>query len=74
VQTRWVTFPDEYRASCENRDGASWLQVDRTSSSDPRPAVEGLLSDTWGLHTFDVNLALGNLVQIVRAEARAYTR
>jgi hypothetical protein len=74
VQTRWVTFPDEYRASCQDRDGASWLQVDRTSSTDSRPAVEALLGDTWGLHTFDVNLALGNLVRIVRAESRAYAR
>jgi hypothetical protein len=72
VSTRWVDFPDEYRASCQDRDGASWLQIDRTSSTDPRPAVEALLPDTWGLHTFDVNLALGNLVRIVGAQARAF--
>ena len=74
VRTPWVTYPDEYRASCEDRDGAIWLQVDRISTTDPRPAVQASLPQTWGLHTFDVNLALGNLVRIVAAEGRAYRR
>jgi hypothetical protein len=74
VATRWVTYPDEYRASCQSRDGASWLQVDPTSTTDPRPPVQASLPDTWGLHTFDINLALGNLVRIVGAEARSYSR
>jgi hypothetical protein len=30
------------------------------------------LGPTWGLHLVDVNIALGDLVALVRAEAAAY--
>jgi hypothetical protein len=73
VTTRWVTYPGEYRAACEHRDGASWLQVNR-NSSDWRPAVYASLGQTWGLHVYDINLALGNLVDIVGKQARTYAR
>jgi hypothetical protein len=29
---------------------------------------------TWGLHLVDVNIALGDLVDVARAEGAAYTR
>jgi len=29
---------------------------------------------TWGLHLVDANIALGNLIAIVKAEATAYAR
>jgi hypothetical protein len=28
----------------------------------------------WGLHLYDVNLALGNLVEVARRQAKAYAR
>jgi hypothetical protein len=31
------------------------------------------LGPTWGLHLYDGNIALGNLVDIVQSEANAYT-
>jgi hypothetical protein len=30
------------------------------------------LGPTWGLHLDDVNLALGNLVSLVKSQAKAY--
>ena len=33
----------------------------------------GVVQPHWGLHLVDVNLAIGNLVDIVAAEAKAYT-
>ncbi|HZZ95479.1 MAG TPA: DUF3089 domain-containing protein [Jatrophihabitantaceae bacterium] len=73
VSTRWVTYPGEYRASCEHQSGASWLQINR-DATDWRPAVYASLGQTWGLHVYDINLALGNLVDIVGKQARAYAR
>ena len=39
---------------------------------DRRPVVADRLGPTWGLHVYDVNLALGNLAELVRREIRAY--
>jgi hypothetical protein len=69
VSTTWVTFPGLYQATCEHRDGASWLQVS-AAAGDPRPTVTETSGPTWGLHTWDVNLALGNLLaDVAGAEA-----
>ena len=74
VRTPWVSFPDLYEASCEYSDGASWLQVSTmTTSHDRRPIVEPVLGPRWGLHLVDVNIALGNLVTLVRDQERAYS-
>lgn len=73
--TPWVAFPSEYTARCRSIGGASWLQVDAHSrSSDRRPIVAQVQGPRWGLHVDDVNLALGNLVQLVGTEAAAYRR
>ena len=73
VTTPWVTYPDLYTAQCESAGGATWLQVhDIGTTADPRPRVTQALGPTWGLHLDDVNLALGNLVQIVSQEEAAY--
>jgi hypothetical protein len=75
VTTPWVTYPGEYAAHCQSAGGATWLQVDRvTGSEDGRPLVRDLLGPAWGLHLVDVNLALGNLVRLVRDQASAYRR
>jgi hypothetical protein len=34
--------------------------------------VNGRVLDSWGLHIVDMNLAMGNLLEIVREEGRAY--
>jgi hypothetical protein len=67
----WVTYPGLYTATCESRDGATWLQI-KARSGDNRPMVQPTLGPTWGLHADDVNLALGNLVDTVKAEEAAY--
>jgi Protein of unknown function (DUF3089) len=71
--TPWVNYPNEYTARCRSAGGATWLQVTPdTSSSDLRPLVTESLGPKWGLHLYDVNLALGNLVSLVAGEASAY--
>ena len=71
--TPWVSYPSEYTARCRSTGGATWLQVTAdTNSSDPRPLVTESLGPKWGLHLYDVNLALGNLVSLVASESAAY--
>jgi pimeloyl-ACP methyl ester carboxylesterase len=73
VATPWVAFPGEYTAHCESSGGATWLQVTRVGgASDRRPALTRGQNGVMGLHVFDVNLALGNLVSLARSEAAAY--
>jgi hypothetical protein len=75
VSTPWVSFPHEYRANCEASGTATWLQVSRIAGAPHRlPSLTRLQDPTLGLHVLDVNIALGNLVQLVRSEAAAYAK
>ena len=71
VNTPWVAFPGRYTGRCESAGNATWLQV-----SAARPGGEALLTriqdPALGLHILDVNIALDNLVKLVRNEAAAY--
>jgi hypothetical protein len=75
VPTPWLAYPGLYTGRCESANGATWLQIDTTDiAGDQRPAVFQTLGPTWGLHLFDVNLALGNLVDLVRQQAAAFAQ
>jgi Protein of unknown function (DUF3089) len=74
VTTPWVTFPREFTGRCETSGNATWLQVSRPGgAADKRPALTRLQEPILGLHILDVNIALGNLVQLAGDEAAAYT-
>ena len=67
AKTPWVELPKLYTAECKSEGGATWLNIDHIAASgDTRPRVRDVLGPTWGLHLFDVNLASGNLVDLVR--------
>lgn len=73
VSTPWVSFPGEYTGTCETSGNATWLQVRHTPGGrDQRPLLADLGDPGFGLHVLDVNIALGNLVALVRDEAAAY--
>jgi hypothetical protein len=73
LPTPWVTEPDLYSGQCRSQGGATWLQVTApVHAGDTREAVAQTLGPTWGLHLVDVNIALGNLVDLTRTEAAAY--
>jgi len=74
VTTPWVAFPGEYTGGCETSGDATWLQVSHAGGPDRRPVLGRLQEPVLGLHVLDVNIALGDLVQLVRAEAAAYRR
>jgi hypothetical protein len=79
VDTPWVSVPGLLTARCATNEHATYLEI--TVHGDPAdPRVDQITGDiggarpapTWGLHLIDVNLAMGNLVDIVSAEAAAY--
>jgi hypothetical protein len=72
--TPWVAYPELYTAHCESSGGANWLQVDTTNiAGDQRPVLSQTLGPTWGLHLADVNIAIGNLVDLVRRQGAAFS-
>jgi DUF3089 family protein len=81
IETPWVSVPGLLTAKCTSNDNASgYLEV--TVNGNPNdPRVDDIVGDigvganvlaNWGLHLVDVNLAMGNLVDIVGQEAKAY--
>jgi hypothetical protein len=75
VRTVWASFPGLYRARCRQAGDATWLQIDDVGGADdPRPRVRPTPTPDWGLHFWDVNLALGNLVELTERQVAAYLR
>jgi Protein of unknown function (DUF3089) len=75
ASTPWVSFPALYTATCKHSGNTTWLQItDIGSHSDKRPRISEADGPLWGYHTYDVNIALGNLVVDVSAEESAYMR
>lgn len=69
--TVWFELRDAYRLRCVNSGGAHVLEATALHGAEvPRPSPDA----TWGLHLLDANIALGNLISIVRAESRAYLK
>jgi len=66
--TPWIEYDGGFSARCVTHDGYHVLQVDRTGKV-PRLSSA---SAPWGLHVDDPNLAMGNLVELVRSEAGSY--
>ena len=82
IETPWVSVPGLLTAKCTSNENASgYLEVTvHGNPSDPR--VDDIVGDigappnvlaNWGLHLIDVNLAMGNLIDIVAHESKVYT-
>lgn len=80
IDTPWVSVPGLLTARCASNDNATYLEVQvHGDPSDPRIdditgdiGAGGNVQANWGLHLIDVNLAMGNLVDIVGRQAKAY--
>jgi Protein of unknown function (DUF3089) len=74
VSTPWVAYPGRYTARCQQRDGASWLNVTKaTGPGDHRPVVTEEGGPIWGYHLYDLPLAQDNLIADVTAAQRTWT-
>ena len=70
--TPYISYPNELTAECKTDGAAGWLQITRTGPAGAIQKLSGSEGPSWGLHDHDVSLALGNLVDLVRAELAAY--
>lgn len=66
--TPWVEYDGGYSARCVTRNGRHILMV----WSNGRVPSLATHDASFGLHVDDLNLAMGNLVQLVRSQAAAY--
>jgi len=81
IDTPWVSVPGLLTAQCSSNEHATYLEVTvHGDPSDPRTddiagdlVAGGQLLLDWGLHLIDVNLAMGNLVDVVTQQARAWS-
>jgi Protein of unknown function (DUF3089) len=82
IATPWVSVPGLLTARCTSNEQATFLEVTvHGNPSDPRTdditgdlAANGQVLANWGLHLIDVNLAMGNLLDIVGQQARAFVK
>jgi hypothetical protein len=79
IDTPFVSVPGLLTAECKSNEFATYLEV--TVHGDPAdPRADDITGDlggvkplaNWGLHLVDVNLAMGNLLQLVDAQSKAY--
>ncbi|RIJ21376.1 DUF3089 domain-containing protein [Henriciella barbarensis] len=80
ISTPYASMPGMLSAECVETDRHTYLAVEVTGDpSDPR--ADDILGDVvvgtdvlrdWGLHTIDINVAMGNLVAIVETQAAAW--
>lgn len=80
ITTPFVSAPGMLTAECLSNQHGSYLAVTvHADPAGPRASdiagdliVNGQVLPEWGLHLIDVNLAIGNLVDIVAQQSKAY--
>jgi hypothetical protein len=70
--TPWAEYPGLYAARCRTEGALTWFGL-TSSPADPRAAARFPAgSPGSGLHLFDVNIALGDLLALVERQSRAW--
>jgi hypothetical protein len=79
IDTPFVAVPGLLSAECASNENANFLKITVNGvPADPRTddiggdLGAGPIAAQWGLHLIDANLAMGNLVDIVGQQAKAY--
>ncbi|MBS0274328.1 MAG: DUF3089 domain-containing protein [Proteobacteria bacterium] len=80
ITTPFVKVPGLLTGECVNNEHGSYLAV--TVHADPKdPRTDDIIGDvmvggkvvpSWGLHLLDMNLTMGNLVDVVSAQSKAW--
>jgi hypothetical protein len=82
VDTPFVSVPGLLTAECKSNEFATYLEI-KVNGDPADPRVDDITGDLgaaakplaqWGLHLVDVNLAMGNLLDLVEAQSKAYAR
>lgn len=77
IETPYAAMPGMLSAECVEADGHTYLAIEVAGDpADPRAddiigdvVVGGEVLADWGLHLIDMNVAMGNLIDIVKAQA-----
>ena len=80
ISTPFVSLPGMLTGECVSNKHGSYLEVTvHGDPKDPRTdnipgdvVIGGQIQADWGLHLIDVNLAMGNLIDIVKQQAKVY--
>ena len=74
VSTPWVTYPDFVEGECTSEGAYTYLALTVLGDpADPRTDdIGGDLTDAWGMHLIDANVAMGDIEALVTSQARAY--
>ena len=74
IDTAFVVVPGLVDGKCVAKDGVNWLEV--TVNADPATPraddISGDLTPEWGLHLVDMNLVMGDMVDLVAAQTDAF--
>src|SRR3954454_10334417 len=71
VSTPWIEATAAFSGQCSTDGGASFLKI---TSNEGTPVPTASPDATWGLHLLDANVAQGDLVNLVKSQAKAYLR
>jgi Protein of unknown function (DUF3089) len=69
TSTAWRAFPGSYRGRCSSAGGADVLSIRSLGGA---PVFRPSPTPGWGLHLIDANIALGQLVGVVRSQGAAW--
>ena len=80
IDTPFVSVPGLLTAQCVEKGAFSYLEITvHGNPADPRAddivgdvMANGQVNASWGLHLIDVNLSMGNLVDIVREQGKTW--
>ncbi len=75
ITTPFVAVPGLVKGRCVREGGFSYLAVEPQPDPGPRADdIPGDLTPEWGLHLIDVNLVMGDVVDLVARQAKAYSQ
>jgi Protein of unknown function (DUF3089) len=74
IDTPFVSVPGLLTAKCATNEHGNYLEVTvHGNPADPRTDdIGGDMTPQWGLHLIDMNLTMGNLLEVVDQQAKAY--
>jgi hypothetical protein len=82
IKTPFVSTPGLVTTQCVRDEGHHYLQIHvNADPKDPRSdkvygdvMTAGKADDTWGMHLADANEAMGNILEIVQAQGKAWLK
>ncbi|HEX6417268.1 MAG TPA: DUF3089 domain-containing protein [Acidimicrobiales bacterium] len=74
ITTPWVTYPGLVTGECAGDEAFTYLSLTVDGDpADPRTDdIGGDLTEEWGMHLVDANVAMGDIVRLVAAQGAAY--